>query len=157
MTKNRYKFDFSRLVNLWLLPVLFIVITLVFIFSKYNSFEDLSAKDILGLTFFFLFSAGAFIILFFNHLPIAKKTELIITNNTLEITQGDDKYSCNLAEIEEVVEYSTGRLPWSSIAKWIIKVNDREFVISSLTISKLNFERHFWNHTKDKTSLFPTL
>jgi hypothetical protein len=62
-----------------------------------------------------------------------------------------------LSDIREVFEYSTRRLPWSSIAKWVIKNNDREFEVSSLTISKLDFERYFWNKTKDKVSLFPRL
>ena len=157
VTENRYKYDTARFINLWLLPVLLTVLIFVVLYSKFNSLRDLSVSDILFWIFFLLFSVGIFIFLYFNHLPLARQTELIISSKTFEIIQRSQSYSCDLGDIKEVIEYSTGRLPWSSIAKWIIKTNDREFVISSLTISKLNFERHFWNKTKDKTSLLPRI
>jgi hypothetical protein len=138
-------------------PGILCALMFVLIYSKIGSGQEFSAKDIFGWVFFFIFSAGIFIFLFVNHLPLARQTELILSNKTLKIVQQGQSYSCNLSDIKEVFEYSTGRLPWSSIAKWIIKTDDREFVVSSLTISKLNFERYFWNKTKDKTSLFPML
>lgn len=139
------------------MPLLLSGLILLFLYSKFDSFKDLSGEDILVWTLFFIFSVGIFVFLFFNHLSLARQTELVITTKTLKIIQRGQAYSCDMKDIKEVIEYSTGRLPWSSIIKWIIKAGDREFVISSLTISKLNFERHFWNKTKDKTSLFPTL
>ena len=145
------------MINLWLLPVLLTILMIIFIISKVDSLGDLTWVEILGWVCFFIFSAGMFLFLFFNHLPIAKQTELIITNKNFEIIQQGQTYSGELNDITEVVEYSTGRLPWSSIAKWIVKTGDREIVISSLTISKSNFKRYFWNKTIDKTSLLPTL
>lgn len=154
---NRYRFDTARCINLWLVPGLLCVLMFGFLFSRIDSWGDVSARDMLGWVLFFTFSTGIFIFLFFNHLPLARQTELIISDETFKIVQGEQSYSCDLSDIKEVFEYSTGRLPWSSIAKWIIKTGDREFKVSSLTISKLNLERHFWNKTKDKTSLFPML
>ena len=157
MTRNRYKFDNARLINLWLLPVLFTILIIVILYSKFDSLRDISVIDSLVWAFFFMFSVGIFIFLYFNHLPLARQTELIVSSKTFEIIQGSESYSCSLGDITQVTEYSTARLPWSSIAKWKVKANDREFVISSLTISKLNFERYFFNKTNQKTSLFPKL
>ncbi len=106
---------------------------------------------------FFTFFVGIFGLLFFNHLPIAKQTELVLSRKIFRINQGGKQYSYDMNEIDEVIEYSTGRLPWSSIIKWKLKVDNIEFVVSSLTISKINFDRHFWNITKEKLSLFPML
>lgn len=157
MTESRYKFDNIRIIKLWLLPVLFTVLIFVFLSLKFDSINDFSGMDILVWTLFSIFSMGIFIYLFLNHLSLARQTELVISTRTFKIIQGKQSYSYDLHEITEVIQYSTAHLPWSSIIKWTLKTNDREFVISSLTISKLNFERYFWNKTEDKTSLFPRL
>ena len=133
------------------------VIISAFLYSKFDGLRDLSGKDILVWTSFFIFAVGIFIILFFNHLALARQTELKISTRSFEIIQGNQSYSCDLTDIKEIIEYSTGRLPWSSIAKWVMKAGDREFVISSLTISKSNFDRHFWNKKNEKVSLFPKI
>lgn len=157
MTENRYKFDNIRIINLWLLPVLLTVLIFVFLSLKFDGIRDFSGTDILVWTLFFIFSVGIFVYLFLNHLSLATQTELVISTRIFKIIQRNQSYSCDLHEIKEVIQYSTAHLPWSSIIKWTLKTNDREFVISSLTISKLNFDRHFWNKTEDKTSLFPIL
>ena len=113
--------------------------------------------DILFWTLYFIFFAGVYVFLFFDHLSLARETELIIGKHTFQIIQGSQSYSCNMDAVNEVIEFSAGRLPWGPIVKWKVKTRDKEFVISSLTISRSNFERHFWNKTTEINSLFPRL
>ena len=157
MKEERYIFNTSRLITLWLLPIFFTFLILFFNYSKFDSYKEFSLTDIIAWTIFFLFTVGLFIFLFLNHLPIARQTQLIIINKTFKIIQSDNYYIANFNDIEEIVNYSANRLPWGYIMKWKIRTTDAEFTISSLTISQLNFERHFYNKIKYKTSLLPTI
>ena len=162
MTETKYKFDTIRRLNLWLLPTLFLLLIAAAIYSKFNTSSQFKLIDIIGWTSFFVFVVGIFMYLFFNHLPIARKAQLVITgvgtnDKGIEITQGDTFYATHSSDIKEIVEYSTSKLPWSSIIKWKIITDDNQITISSLTISKYNFERYFWNKIKVKTSLLPTI
>ena len=157
MTEIRYKFNTTRLINLWFIPTLLTTLFFALFYLKFDRLQYLSYKDIIVWGLIFICFAGVFIFLFINHLQLARQTELIIQGKTFKIIQGVHSYSGDLSTIKEIIQYSTGRLPWSSIIKWKIKTGDREFVISSLTISKLNFERHFNNKIKDKTSFMPIL
>ena len=150
MKESRYKFDAVRLISLWLLPLLLMFFIVVFLLSSFDSFRDLSWADILWWSFFFMFSVGVFTFLFFNHLPLAMQTELIIGTKTFNIIQRDKSHSCDLSEIEEVIEYSSGRLPWSSIVKWVIIVDNKEFIISSLTISRWTLNDISWIRQKTR-------
>ncbi len=152
---NHYKFNTARLINIWLLPVLSMSFMFVVLNLKSDTLQNLSGVDILAFSLFFIFLVGVFIFLFINHLSIALRTELILSRKTFEIIKNKKSYKCDLSEITEVIEYSTARLPWSSIIKWKLKVADKEIVISSLTISKLNFERYFHDKTEEKISVFP--
>ncbi|HEX2533507.1 MAG TPA: hypothetical protein VHK69_07220, partial [Chitinophagaceae bacterium] len=94
---------------------------------------------------------------FFNHLALSRRTALIIRGGELEIIQRGQSHSIEIGRIQEVIQYSTRRLPWSPVVKWILKAEEGEWVISSLTISRLHFERHFWTKTKVKRMFFPLL
>ncbi len=157
MTEERYIFNASRVITLWLLPTFFTFLTLFLIYSKFDSIREFTLKDFIAWTFFFIFSVGIFIYLFLNHLPYARQTQLIIINKTFKIIQSDNSYSANFSDIEEIVNYSANRLPWGYIMKWKIRTADTEVIISSLTISQFNFERHFYNKIKDKTCFLPTI
>ena len=128
-----------------------------FIYLKFNNFGALKLIDIIAWTLYFIFTVGIFAFLFFNHLPLARKSELVIIGKTFQIIQGDNFYLVNFSDIENIVEYSANRLPWGYIMKWKIKTNNTEILISSLTISQLNFERHFYTKIKHETKLLPTI
>lgn len=157
MTEKRYKFNTTRLISLWLLPTFFTFLILFLFYSKVDGIKNLTLTGIIAWTLFFIFAVGLFVFLFFNHLPVARQTQLIIVDKTLQIIQGDRSYSANFSDIEEIVEYSSKKLPWGFVMKWKIKIADKEIVVSSLTISQFNFERHFHNKIKHKVSLLPTL
>ncbi len=157
MTEYKYIFNANRLITLWILPTLFTFLTLFLIYSKYESIREFTLKDFIAWTFFFIFFVGLFIYLFINHLPYARQTQLIIINKTFKIIQSDNSYTANFSDIEEIVNYSANKLPWGYIMKWRLKTADKEVIISSLTISQFNFERHFYNRIKHETSLLPTI
>jgi hypothetical protein len=157
VTEERYIFNASRLITLWLLPIFFTFLILFLIYLKFDSTNELTLTDIIAWTLFSTFAVGFFVFLFFNHLPFAKQTELIVVDKNFKIIQGDNSYLTNYGEIKEIVEYSSNKLPWSLIMKWKIKLSEREIIISSLTISKFNFERHFYGKIKHETSLLPTI
>lgn len=113
--------------------------------------------EAIAWTLFFIFAVGLFVFLFFNHLPIARQTELSVKGKTFQIIQNKHCYSANFDDIKEIVEYSSKKLPWGFIMKWKIKVANNEIVVSSLTISQFNFKRHFHNKIKHKVSLLPTI
>jgi hypothetical protein len=135
----------------------FLGLFLFLFFSKYENISEAKPVDIIGLTLLILFSVGTFVFLFFNHLPLARQTELIIEGKQLTIIREGKIESIHFSEITRIKEYSTAKLPWSSIKKWSISTNGKEYIISSLTISQLNFERHFHDKTETKVSFFPTL
>lgn len=140
---------------MWLLPIFFTLLILFLIYSKVDSIINLTPTEIIAWTLFFIFAVGLFVFLFFNHLQFARQTELTVNGKTFKIIQGDHSYSANFDDIEEIIEYSSKKLPWGFIMKWKIKVADNEIVVSSLTISQFNFESHFHNKIKHKVSLLP--
>jgi hypothetical protein len=142
---------------LWLLPIFFIALIFVLLYLKFDSLRDFSVTDIFAWTIYFIGTVGVFSFLFFNHLPLARQTELIIRGKTFEIIQRNQSFLFDVSEVSEVIEYSTPRLPWSSIVKWTLKAGSKEFTISSLTISQFNFEKHFYDKIKHETSLLPTI
>ncbi len=157
MTQEKYIFNASRVITLWLLPIFYTFLILFFIYSKFESIREFTSTDFITWTLFFIFFVGLFIYLFLNHLPYARQTQLIITNKTLKIIQSDNSYSTSFSDIDEIVNYSANRLPWGYIMKWKIRTADTEVIISSLTISQFNFERHFYNKIKHETSILPTI
>lgn len=60
-----------------------------------------------------------------------------------------------LKDINNIIEYSTNRLPWSRICIWKLTLNDGRIIkISSVLITKRSFEKNFKIDRK-KPSLFP--
>lgn len=116
--------------------------------------SNMSWVDIIVWALLWFGFVGIFVFLFFNHLPHARRTEVVMTRSTFQIIQNGEEYSCGRDEITEVIERSTYRIPWSHVIKWTIKTKDREFVISSLIISRLTFESYFWNKTRHVTAFF---
>jgi hypothetical protein len=132
----------------------------VMLYFKVGKSSHLKLMDFIFWAFLFVFTVGLFLYLFFNHLPFARYTELAITQqgsvvNQITITHGSVRYTTDYVDIKEVIEYSTAKLPWSSIIKWEIITKDYQIFISSLTISQYNFERIFWDKIKQKTHLLP--
>ena len=135
----------------------FLALALFLFFSKFEKINEAQPMDIIGFSLLTLFSVGTFIFLFFNHLPLARQTELIIEGKQLTIVREGEEEHIHFSEITGIKEYSTAKLPWSSIKKWHISANGKEYVVSSLIISQLNFERHFHDKTETKAPLFPTV
>lgn len=155
MNENTYRLNTLRIINLWFFPTLMFILCLFAFFSKFNSLHDARVIDIVGLTFLLVFSVGIFVFLFFNHLPIARHTKLIVKSKQITIIQGEKEAVIDFDSITKIEEYTANRLPWGRIVKWCISSNGKIYTISSLTISQLNFERHFHNKTDSKTNLFP--
>lgn len=139
------------------MPTLFTLLILILIYSKVDSIRELTVADIIAWTLFFTFAVGLFVFLFFNHLSLARQTELCVVGKTFQIIQGGKSYSASFDDIQEIIEYSSKKLPWGFIMKWKIKSKYNEIIVSSLTISQLNFERHFHNKIKHKVSFLPTI
>lgn len=162
VTTTNYKFDTARLINLWIFPVFIFLVIIVLLYSNITKPSQLQFVDIVVGAIMFIYAVGFFIYLFLNHLPLAKQTELAITRQgtvvkQIKIIQGHNIFTTNYNDIKEVIEYSTVKLPWSSIVKWVIITKDNQIMISSLTISQNNFERNFWDKIKQKPHLLPKI
>lgn len=157
MTEKRYKFDTIRLINLWLLPTFFTALIIVLFYSKFDKFSQPKLIDIIAWSLLFVFAVGLFIFLFFNHISFARQTELVFFDKQLQLFQGDKSSAIDFKDIKEIIEYSSKKLPWGHIMKWKIVTTDKEFVVSSLTISQFYFEKYFWGKIKHKVSLLPTI
>jgi hypothetical protein len=123
-------------------------------FSRFRNIQEVKLKDIFGFSLLFLVTVGTFIFLFVNHLPFARQTELIIKGKQLNIIGKGKADSIPFSEITSIKEYATSKTPWSSIKKWKIEAGGKEYVISSLTISPLNFDRQFLIKLKQKFRSF---
>ncbi len=139
------------------MPLFFLALFLFLFFSKYENISKAKPVVIIGFTLLILFSVGIFAFLFFNHLPLARQTELIIDGKRLTIVREGKEESIHFSEITGIKEYTAKKLPWGFIMKWCLTAKGKEYVISSLTISQLNFERHFHDKTETKVSVFPTV
>ena len=157
VTENRYRLTPYRLLVLWSLPIFFLAFFLFLFFSKFGTIYEAKFIDILAFTLLILFSVGTFVFLFFNHLPLARQTELIIQGKLLTIVRDGKVERIDFSEITSIKEYTAKKLPWGFIMKWSLKTNEKEYIISSLTISQLDFERYFHDKTETKVSLFPTV
>jgi predicted PurR-regulated permease PerM len=163
VTEKKYKLDTIRLINLWLLPAFFSTFITILFILKYERLSQIKTLDILVWALLFLFSVGMYILLFLNHFPFAKQTQLIFTENRIEITQGENNYKIDLKNINSVTEYSSNnkytssKLPWASLIKWKLKTENDEYIISSLTISETDFKKIFSNKIKFKFSFFPRI
>jgi hypothetical protein len=146
-----------RIISLWLLPVFSASLVFYILFSKYNGITQIPPAEILAWAFFLIYASGVFVFLFFNHLRSERETKLIITGKTYQLIQGELIYSWRYEQIVEIIEYSTGFLPWSLLMKWKIRTGDNVFFISSLTISSSAFENHFRNKIRRRQVLFPKM
>jgi hypothetical protein len=135
----------------------FLALFLFLFLSKFENISEAKPVDIIGFSLLILFSVGTFIFLFFNHLPLARQTELIIKGKQLTIVREGKEERIHFSEITGIKMYTAKKLPWGFIMKWCLTANGKEYVISSLTISQLNFERHFHDKTETKVSVFPTV
>lgn len=100
---------------------------------------------------------GIFSLLFFNHLQYAQNIKVTIDGDQIKIQQLDQTVSFSLSDIRSITEYSVSKLPWSQVFYWKLETSEKEFIVSSLTISRLSFERYFYNKTDHVTSFFPIL
>jgi len=163
MASKSFKFNFHRIVSLWSLPVFFIgFIGLVFIADN-KSLHNLESKELFAWTLFFVFSVGIFGLLFFNHLPLALRTELFFDRDVLELRQNDQSFKISLQKVVEVQEFSTNlkagwsKLPWSSVVLWKIITPTGNYFVSSLTISKDDFNKYVPKDFHYRMRLFPIM
>lgn len=63
-----------------------------------------------------------------------------------------------LNDIEKVIEYrAPNKAPWGNIKYWQMKIEGNDFWVSSIVISKLNFDRFFWNKIKEEKFVWPRM
>jgi len=153
MKENKYKLDILRLFSLWFTPIITIAI---FLYFTSESISTLKSIQILPIAMLFSICIVPFLFLFINHLLKEKNTELKIGNDEITISRDGKKETVIFSDILNINQYSTYRMPWSSIIKWEIITAKKKYTVSSLSISKLNFERYFLNKIKYKTDFFPT-
>jgi hypothetical protein len=134
-----------------------LVLILFLFFARFKTVNESKPVDVLVFVFFLIFFVGIFVFLFFNHLALARKTELVIEGQQLTIVNDGKAEIISSSDILSIKEYTANRLPWGSVIKWNIAVKEKEYIISSLTISRLNFERHFHIKIETKTSLVPII
>ena len=157
MTEKKFKINALRIISLFIIPALIILIFLFILFIGPRKESPGKLINILIVSLLGLFILGVFIFLFVNHLNFAKTTELTFINKELYIYQNDIKEKVNFSDIEKITEYSTSKLPWSTIMFWRLKTNKKEYLISSLTISKFNFDGYFHNKIEQIPTFFPTI
>jgi hypothetical protein len=158
LQKSIYKFDTERVVSVWLLPFLFGCFILIALIWKIFDYEvPITLVDVIIFCCLLFFTTGTSIILFFNHLPYANDVKLIVSDNEIEIITNEKSVTINLKDVEAIYEYGDRRVPWMAIRKWTFITSNDKFVISSLTISWLDFHRHFWNRIINKGFGFPLM
>ena len=143
MTENKYRLSTTRLLNIFLVPTITILIIVLIPILKYGSVSKISYEAITIMVILLFISILPFAFLFFNHLQLAISTELFFSNNS--------------SDGLKVTEHSTRRFPWSAIVKWEIYTSKKTYKISSLSISRLSFERYFYNKTDHIIKVFPTI
>lgn len=154
--KEIYLSTIGRLLSLWILPLIVLAFAswlfIDFTSSLRNSFRYV------WLFLFFFPSFCFFAFLFFNHLKHANQTRLtIFIDKEMIIEQYGRRQQLSFSEIQEITERSISKFLWSGVFYWKIKTVDQVFIISSLTISRANFERYFYNRTDQQTDFFPVL
>ena len=151
-----YQIDFQQILKTSAIPILsFLIFGSLFCYDIKT--ENSSSIQILAFVIFLIFTTGIYIFLLFNHLRIARQTVLKIVNRQININQFEKSATINFEDIKEIIEFSTAKLPWSRLIIWEINTtNNHHYRISSLTISKSEFERFFWNKIETKTKLFPS-
>ena len=77
----------------------FLALALFLFFSKFEKINEAQPMDIIGFSLLTLFSVGTFIFLFFNHLPLARQTELIIEGKQLTIVREGEEEHIHFSEI----------------------------------------------------------
>ncbi|MFN5135309.1 MAG: hypothetical protein ACK5DG_08320 [Chitinophagaceae bacterium] len=143
-SKSSYKFDIERVVGLCLLPFFFGCLSILILYSKLTDYEDpITVIDVLAYFLFFIFTTGVFIFLFFRYFSSEKNKVLTVTDDVVTIDDKSKTISIKLKEIESINEFHAGRLPWGHLRKWEFVTANEKFIVSSLTISWLNFHRHF--------------
>ena len=154
-SKTVYKFDTERVVGLWLLPFFFFCCSVLIFYYKLSDYEKpITIIDVFTQVLFFVFSSGIFIFLFFNYLPSEKNKILTISNNELFLEDSSRVFSVKLDEIEKINEFNANRLPWGHLRKWEIITSKEKLILSSITISWLDFHRHFGNKIESHVSFF---
>jgi hypothetical protein len=154
---KRYKFSIIRFFELWILPISLTFFIAFIIYDRFDNINGLALIESIAWVLFIIYAVGIFVYLFLNHLPFARKTQLIILDKTFQVKEKENLYSSKICDITEIIEYSTSKTPWGSIMKWKIKTIDKEIIISSLTISQTSFHRHFWNKITERTTVLPTI
>jgi len=154
---TQYKFTSSRLIALWFYPAFFLVLIAVVIYSKMSGGKALPIFNMVALAIFFVAAVGPFVFLFFNHLALAKKTVITIADKNIQVTQADTNFSASFDEIKTITEYSSKSTPWSFIIKWEIQTVTQQVTISSLTISKYNFQNYFSNKIVQEATVLPKI
>ena len=157
MTENKYRLSTTRLLNIFLVPTITILIIVLIPILKYGSVSKISYEAITIMVILLFVSILPFAFLFFNHLHLAISTELFFSNNSFTIKQEGHSETYKLSDGLKVTEYSTRRFPWSAIVKWEIYTSKKTYKISSLSISRLSFERYFYNKTDHIIKVFPTI
>jgi len=157
VTENKYEINLLRILIVLSYPLIFVTLILLFLILKYQSTQELSYETSTITAILLFLCLVPFFILFINHIIYANKTKLIISNKIIIIIQDGEKNVYDLSDIKKVIEYSTRRFPWSTIVKWELITIDKTYKISSLTISKLNFGRYFYNKIDYQIKVFPFL
>lgn len=157
MPEKEYRYTTKRVISLWSVPGWLTAFMVFLILSGHDTIASVKWPEKIAWLLFFIFAVGPFSFLFFNHLRLAKDTRLIFRDNTLQVEQAGETYTVHFSDMEEIVEYSAWKLPWSSIMKWQIKTPGRRIVISSLTISEPAMDHFFWNKMKHKITLLPVI
>lgn len=152
MRTKEYRLSPFRIISLWSFPVLLVLLILPFAVIGVSL-----AGKIIALSFLSAL-LGAFAFLFFNHLPLARNTRLLIGYRQIQFICGDHiSPVIPFTDITEIKGFVPPRSLWSSIIRWEIQTPAGRYTVSSLTISQFTFEQYFYNKIQGTTAVFPVI
>lgn len=150
--KVTYQISLTRIFSILINPVLIAAI-LLFVFSIGKNVNMM-------LPFVFcmaiLLPYICIIISYWRH---AQGVVLKCENKRITIRYPNETFSFTRDEIKKVTEYHGYILArvTRDFKYWCIVTEERNYIITFLTVSPLNFERLFWNKIEQKSVLWPSI
>jgi len=139
-----------------------LVMLIILLGISFGMTSDLSVfTDMLWLgisSFFFLYSTVPTVILLINHFVYFRRTTFgyDVLSQQLYYSNGPTSIAFNKSDIISITSFNalTGKIPWSDIYIWELKLADKTITLSQIVIRKTDFTRVFADKIVQKKHKF---
>jgi hypothetical protein len=113
--------------------------------------------QIIPVVLIFSFMAFRLLFLYRNHLPLARNTVLEIGGKKMKISQFGREWQMGIEKVIKVYEYKTRGDNMTDFYYWRVVTEEKDFIISSLTIPAMDFSHYFGSKMERRYLLFPLI